>query len=95
MRILITGGAGFVGSSLAVAFKKELPHATVVAFDNLRRRGSEINIARFKALGIQFVHGDIRNPSDFDDIEGTFDLMIEASAEPSVHADLKGRLTTF
>jgi CDP-paratose 2-epimerase len=90
MRILITGGAGFVGSSLAVAFKKDDPGNSVVTFDNLRRRGSEINIARFKKLGIQFVHGDIRNPGDFSELEGNFDLIIEASAEPSVLAGLNG-----
>ena len=40
--------------------------------------------------GIQFVHGDIRNRSDLDDIAGNFDVLIEASAEPSVHAGVEG-----
>jgi CDP-paratose 2-epimerase len=86
MRILITGGAGFVGSNLAKEFKESFPKAEVVVFDNLHRRGSEINLAAFKRLGITFVHGDIRVPSDLENMEGTFDVFIEASAEPSVHA---------
>lgn len=86
MRILITGGAGFVGSNLAKEFKESFPKADVVVFDNLHRRGSEINLAEFKSLGISFVHGDIRVPSDLEDMEGAFDVFIEASAEPSVHA---------
>jgi CDP-paratose 2-epimerase len=90
MRILITGGAGFVGSSLAFAFREDDATAEVVVLDNLRRRGSEINLSAFKKLGIQFAHGDIRNPSDLEDLHGNFDLFIEASAEPSVHAGLKG-----
>ncbi len=90
MRILITGGAGFVGSSLAFAFKEEDASTEVVAFDNLRRRGSEINLNSFKEHGIHFSHGDIRNPPDLEDLEGDFDLLIEASAEPSVHAGMKG-----
>lgn len=90
MRILISGGAGFVGSSLAIAFKKENPAATLVAVDNLKRRGSELNLALFKQVGIEFVHGDIRQPSDLEDLSGNFDLFIEASAEPSVLAGITG-----
>lgn len=86
MRILITGGAGFIGSSLARSFKKEDPSAVVVAVDNLKRRGAELNLALFKNAGIQFVHGDIRNQSDLEDLPGNFDIFIEASAEPSVLA---------
>jgi CDP-paratose 2-epimerase len=37
-----------------------------------------------------FVHGDIRNPSDLEDLDGKFDVLIEASAEPSVHAGTSG-----
>ncbi len=44
MNILITGGAGFVGSNLAIEFKKNNKDSQVVALDNLRRRGSELNL---------------------------------------------------
>ena len=84
MRILITGGAGFVGSYLALSYRKL--GCDVVAFDNLHRRGSDSNLEKFKAAGVEFVHGDVRQPTDFDDLQGNFDVMIEASAEPSVHA---------
>jgi len=90
MRILITGGAGFVGSSLARFFKEDDPVSEVVVFDNLRRRGSELNLALFRRLGIHFVHGDIREQADFSELPGRFDLMIEASAEPSVLAGIQG-----
>ena len=58
--ILITGGAGFVGSNLAVSFKRKYPDLRVMAMDNLKRRGSELNIPRLKELCIEFFHGDIR-----------------------------------
>src|SRR3954466_2530092 len=90
MKILVTGGAGFVGSSLCRKFKQEFVNSEVVAFDNLRRRGSEINLADFKKLGIHFVHGDIRHLSDLKQCGSAFDLMIECSAEPSVHAGQSG-----
>src|SRR5690242_19648402 len=86
MKVLITGGAGFVGSDLARRFIEY--GAEVVVFDNLRRRGSELNLAAFKELGIAFVHGDVRTFSDLAACGIAFDLFIEASAEPSVQAGL-------
>jgi len=87
--VLITGGAGFVGSNLALAFKRDLPDTPVVAFDNLRRRGSELALERLRAGGVEFRHGDVRHPSDLAEV-GAFDLLIECSAEPSVHAGYGG-----
>ena len=85
MRILVTGGAGFVGAHLALAFKSHYPTATVIALDNLKRRGSELNLPRLRAGKVDFAHGDIRNLSDLEAV-GAVDLIVECSAEPSVHA---------
>jgi CDP-paratose 2-epimerase len=90
MKVLITGGAGFVGSSLASYFRLTKPDWQITAFDNLRRRGSELNLKSFGQLGIRFLHGDIRSTSDLSDIREDFDLFIEASAEPSVLAGTAG-----
>ncbi|HEX3107749.1 MAG TPA: NAD-dependent epimerase/dehydratase family protein [Thermoanaerobaculia bacterium] len=87
-RVLITGGAGFVGGSLARSFLRD--GSEVVLFDNLRRRGSEWNLGELLRAGAKFVHGDVRVPADLDALEGNFDLLIEASAEPSVHAGIDG-----
>jgi CDP-paratose 2-epimerase len=89
MRILVTGGAGFVGSSLATHLARARAAVEVVALDNLHRRGSELTLARLAAAGVTFVHGDIRLREDID-AAGAFDLMIECSAEPSVHAGYQG-----
>lgn len=88
INILVTGGAGFVGSYLCRMYKERYPSANIVALDNLHRRGSEFNLKDFKDRGIRFIHGDIRCQGDLDAIEGVFDLFIEASAEPSVIAGL-------
>lgn len=90
MRIVITGGAGFVGSSLALAYREKYAQAEIIAFDNLKRRGSELNLERFRARGITFAHGDVRQPEDLATLPATFDLLIDASAEPSVLAGLDG-----
>src|SRR5262249_27324160 len=84
-RILVTGGAGFVGSSLCLAFKTSNPGATVIAFDNLRRRGSELNLAALRNAGVVFLHGDVRSPEDLA-AAGAPDLIVECSAEPSAQA---------
>lgn len=84
-RILITGGAGFVGANLAIFLKDRLEHVHIIAFDNLHRRGSELNLARLQLHSIEFVHGDIRVESDLQSV-GPCDWLIECSAEPSVLA---------
>ena len=90
MRILITGGAGFVGSALACYLKHTLAGSSIVVFDNLKRRGSELNLALLRESGIDFVHGDVRSRTDLSGLVGHFDLLIEASAEPSVHSGTGG-----
>lgn len=63
MKVLITGGCGFLGSNLAA-------HAIsqgfeLCVFDNLSRYGSQLNLNWLRERGwFEFVHGDIRNPND-------------------------------
>ena len=85
--LLITGGAGFVGASLALRFKEAHPGWRIIAFDNLKRRGSELNLPRLRAAGIEFVHGDVRAKEDLADLPAV-QVVIESSAEPSVLAGL-------
>jgi CDP-paratose 2-epimerase len=84
--VLILGGAGFIGSSLAISLKQQHPQWKVICFDNLRRRGSELNLSRLRNLGIEFVHGDIRSASDLEPKMFDVDTIIDCSAEPSVLA---------
>ncbi len=85
MRILITGGAGFVGANLGVALARRHAGWEIVALDNLMRRGSELNLPRLREAGVEFAHGDVREPADLA-AAGPFDAMVECSAEPSVLA---------
>ena len=88
-KILVTGGAGFIGSNLAIKLKQHFENLDVVAFDNLKRRGSELSLSRLREVGVHFVHGDIRNAEDFSSVKSV-DLVIDCAAEPSVHAGAKG-----
>jgi CDP-paratose 2-epimerase len=87
MRVLITGGAGFVGGNLSVALAERHPEWEIAVLDNLMRRGSELNLPRLREAGVEFSHGDVREPADIE-AAGDFDAMIECSAEPSVLAGM-------
>lgn len=84
-KILITGGAGFVGSNLAIYLKKRLKGVQIICLDNLKRNGSPLNAQRLKDHNIQFVKGDIRNKKDLFACRD-IGCLIECSAEPSVLA---------
>jgi CDP-paratose 2-epimerase len=89
VRVLITGGAGFIGANLAIALAGRHPGSEVVALDNLKRRGAELNIARLQEAGVRFVHGDVRELADLMVLEPV-DALVECSAEPSALAGVGG-----
>ena len=64
MRILVTGGAGYIGSHTCIALL-EAGHVVTV-LDNLCN-GSEVALQRVRELAdkaLRFVEGDVRNPND-------------------------------
>lgn len=68
MNLLITGGCGFLGCNLAMHAIKEKNYKVTV-FDNLSRLGSEANLKWLKNIGdFEYVHGDIRNTNDVDNL---------------------------
>ncbi|TDH20813.1 NAD-dependent epimerase/dehydratase family protein [Segetibacter sp. 3557_3] len=91
LSILITGGCGFIGSNLCVMLKEKYPAYQVIAVDNLKRRGSELNIERLARHQVLFVHADIRFSSDLV-MEHKPDFIIDAAAEPSVLAGVGSSL---
>jgi CDP-paratose 2-epimerase len=88
-KIIITGGAGFIGANLAIALKRNFEDCEVVSFDNLYRNGSELNLPRLRKNGVKFIRGDVRNSQDLSSL-GKIDFLIECSAEPSVLAGKDG-----
>ncbi len=87
--ILITGGCGFVGSSLALRLKGKFPQTRITTVDNLSRKGSELNQSRLLKAGIECRQDDVRYAETFAPFD-TVDLILDCAAEPSVLAGKDG-----
>ncbi len=83
MKILITGGCGFVGSNLAIYLKKKLKKAKISSLDNLSRKGSEINKERLKFHKIKNLKIDITNNKKIKKLP-KYNLIIDCCAEPAI-----------
>lgn len=83
--VLVTGGAGFIGSTLAVELQRACD-ARVVAFDSLRRPGSELNLRKLANAGVEFVRGDVRIRDDLPPLDNSLRLIVDCAADPSVLA---------
>jgi CDP-paratose 2-epimerase len=88
--ILVTGGAGFIGSRVARCLSSTAPGAQVIAMDNLRRRGAELNLDALAAGHVAFCHGDVRVADDFPQPRTPLALIVDCSADPSVQAGVRG-----
>jgi CDP-paratose 2-epimerase len=86
MKILITGGAGFIGVNSANYFAKT--GHQVVIFDNLSRKGSRKNLDWIKKeCDVEFFRGDLRKFVDLVDVfnhNGKFDLILHLAAQVAV-----------
>ena len=78
-----------MGANLAVELARRHPAWELVAFDNLERRGSELNLERLRDAGVRFVHGDVRQLEDLLALDAV-DALVECSAEPSALAGTDG-----
>ncbi len=85
----MTGGAGFVGATLALELARRHVDWEVLALDNLKRRGSELNLPRLREGGVRFVHADVRELADLLALPEV-DALVECSAEPSALAGFGG-----
>ena len=80
MRILITGGGGFVGTNLILSLKEKYK---VFSLDNFSRRGSKYNYSLLKKNKIKNYNFDISNYKYFKTLP-KFNVIIDCCAEPAI-----------
>ena len=86
MKILITGGCGFIGSNLSNFLKNK--KYKVETLDNLQRKGSVLNLKLNKKNKIKNHRVDIANFKKINSLP-KYDIIIDCCAEPSVEASKK------
>ena len=85
MKILVTGGCGFVGSNIAIYLRKNLKKIQVYSLDNLSRNGSSLNKKRLEELNIKNFNINIENFKKIKFLP-KFNLIIDCCAEPAIEA---------
>jgi nucleoside-diphosphate-sugar epimerase len=92
-KILVTGGAGFIGSNIA---EKLLSlKAKVIVFDNLST-GRKENIKDFIGKSdFKFIKGDLRNQKEIEKATKGIDYILHQAALPSVQRSILDPKSTF
>ena len=88
MKILITGGCGFVGSNLAIYFKDNHIGTQINSLDNLSRKGTLLNLDRLKKKKIKNFKINISDNKAVENLP-RYDLIIDCCAEASVETSKK------
>lgn len=87
-RILVTGGAGFIGSNFA-RYLLELGACEVVVLDKLTYAGNLANLAGLAGQpGFRFIHGDIADPAVVAEAMDGCDAVVNFAAETHVDRSL-------
>ncbi|MCX5406377.1 dTDP-glucose 4,6-dehydratase [Streptomyces sp. NBC_00335] len=91
MRILVTGGAGFIGSQFVRSALSADPAATITVFDKLTYSGVEENLAPVAGHpGYAFVRGDICDVDAVDQVMAGHDAVVHFAAESHVDRSIAG-----
>jgi len=92
LHVIVTGGAGFIGSNVAAEFLRDGHDVTV--FDSLTRPGVERNLewleSRAPTAKLRFVHGDVRDADLVRSVVGArgVDLVFHFAAQTAVTTSL-------
>jgi CDP-paratose 2-epimerase len=96
VKILVTGGAGFIGSNLSNYYLNKGYEVTV--FDNLSRKGTEKNLEWLRSTHkkkLTFIKGDIRNFNSLLNVTKDVDIIFHTAAQVAVTTSLKNPREDF
>ncbi|GAB6093381.1 dTDP-glucose 4,6-dehydratase [Furfurilactobacillus curtus] len=89
MKILVTGGAGFIGSNFVRYVHDNHPEAEVTVLDKLTYAGNKENIADLLGDRVELVVGDICDPIIVDKLVKGTDAVVHYAAESHNDNSLK------
>src|SRR5439155_19814621 len=88
-RVLVTGGAGFIGSNFIHYLLQRFPDLHVVVLDALTYAGRRENLQGLPADSFTFIHGDIRDPEAVAGAMKGCDVVINFAAESHVDRSIE------
>lgn len=80
MRMLVTGGAGFIGANFVHQTLREHPEHSVTVLDALTYAGNEASLAPVRG-DIEFVHGSVADADLVDQLVARHDVVVHFAAE--------------
>ncbi|MFH1744669.1 MAG: dTDP-glucose 4,6-dehydratase [bacterium] len=90
MRILVTGGAGFIGSNFIHYWLKKYPEDNIVNLDALTYAGNLENLAEVENYdNYEFVKGNVCDQKLIDSLVKDIDLIVHFAAESHVDRSIK------
>ena len=88
-RLLVAGGAGFIGSNFVRLLRSTRPDIEITVLDKLTYAGNPANLAEFEGTrGYTFVHGDICDGKLVDSLAAGVDAIVNFAAETHVDRSL-------
>ncbi len=88
-RLLVAGGAGFIGSNFVRYLRKTRPQIEITVLDKLTYAGNLANLAEFEGTpGYRFVQGDICDQALVDSLGAGLDAIVNFAAETHVDRSL-------
>src|SRR5213593_126669 len=88
-RVLVTGGAGFIGSNFVHFYLERFPDSHLVVLDALTYAGRRENLDGIPARSLTFIHGDIRDPAAVAKAMAGCDVVLNFAAESHVDRSIE------
>jgi dTDP-glucose 4,6-dehydratase len=90
MNVVVTGGAGFIGTNFVRLLLRSRPHIRIVNLDALTYAGVRANLAEFEGSDrYRFVHGDIVDTPLVEDLLADADALVNFAAESHVDRSIQ------
>lgn len=91
MKLLVTGGAGFIGSNFILYWMRDHPDDAIVNLDKLTYAGNRQNLVEIeKNPNYRFIHGDICDGTAVSEAMKGVDTVVHFAAESHVDRSITG-----